>query len=56
MMPPNWGVAFGETLEAQALSFPFDYNRKIKFETVTRKKTRFGKNDCIFQYFAGLGQ
>jgi hypothetical protein len=55
MIRPSWGKN-SERVRGKALSFPFDCNRKIQFETVTRKKTRFGKIPCNFQYFEGLGQ
>ena len=47
MMPPNWGVA-SERVRAQALSFPFDYNRKIKFETLPGRKLVLVKMIAFF--------
>jgi hypothetical protein len=47
MIRPSWGKN-SERVRGQALSFPFDFNRKIQFETLPGRKLGFVKIIAIF--------
>jgi hypothetical protein len=47
MIRPSWGNNSARVRD-QALSFPFDFNRKIQYETLPGRKLVFVKMIAIF--------